>query len=163
MAGPGQEREADELPLGSEAFGRRETAGSTLAPLGGETFLGGSMSIRSRLVPLLALCFAGCYHASVETGRAPGTQHIEKGWASSFFGGAIPPSTVDAKAACPNGVSKVETQHSALNQMVGILTLAIYTPISIDVTCAAAPLAQAPQHPVNSAANVALKKTSATR
>jgi Bor protein len=117
------------------------------------------MPLRSRLVPLLALCFAGCYHASVETGRPPGSQHIEKGWASSYLGGAISPSTVDARSACASGVSKVETKHSFLNMLVGGLTLAIYTPMSIDVTCAAAPAAQT-QRPVSS---VAVGKTSASR
>ena len=109
------------------------------------------MQLRTRLVPLLALCFTGCYHASVETGRAPGSQHIEQGWASSYFAGAIPPKTVDAKSGCPNGVSRVETKHSFLNQMVGILTLSIYTPMSIEVTCAAtAPVAQTSQPPASS-------------
>ncbi len=105
------------------------------------------MLLRSRLVPLLALCFMGCYHASVETGRAPGSQHIEKGWAASYLGGLVGPSTIEARAACPNGISKVETKHSFLNGLVGGLTLAIYTPMSIDVTCAAAPAAYAPTPP----------------
>jgi hypothetical protein len=34
-------------------------------------------------------------------------------------------------------VAKVETRHSFLNQLVGILTLGIYTPMHIKVTCAA--------------------------
>jgi hypothetical protein len=38
---------------------------------------------------------------------------------------------------CPNGVSKVETQLSFVNMLVGNLTLGIYTPMSIKVTCAA--------------------------
>src|SRR5512132_3244969 len=108
------------------------------------------MQLRRRLIPLLALCFAGCYHASVETGRAPGPQHIEKGWVASYLGGTVGPSTVDVKAACANGVSKVETKHSFLNGLVGGLTLAIYTPMTIEVTCAAAPAAQAPQPPPSS-------------
>ena len=120
------------------------------------------MQLRTRLVPLLALCFTGCYHASVETGRAPGSQHIEQGWASSYFAGAISPQTIDAKSGCPNGVSKVETKHSFLNMLVGGLTLAVYTPISIDVTCAAGASTQTPPA-VNSGSNVSLKKASASR
>jgi len=120
------------------------------------------MQLRTRLVPLLALCFTGCYHASVETGRAPGSQHIEQGWASSYFAGAISPQTIDAKSGCPNGVSKVETKHSFLNMLVGGLTLAVYTPISIDVTCAAGASTQTPPA-VSSGSNVSLKKASASR
>jgi hypothetical protein len=96
------------------------------------------MQFRRRVLPLLCLCLGGCYHANVETGRAPGSQKIEKPWAASWVGGLVAPQPVDTKS-CPNGVSRVETQHSVLNQMVGVLTLAMYTPMSITVTCAAAP------------------------
>ena len=118
------------------------------------------MQLRSRIVALFALSLAGCYHASVETGRQPGQQHVEKGWASSYFAGAIPPSTVDVRSACTNGVSKVETKHSFLNMLVGSLTLSIYTPISIDVTCAAGTATQTPQRPATS---MPAGRTSASR
>jgi hypothetical protein len=117
--------------------------------------------LRRRLVPLLCLCFAGCYHANVETGRAPGNQRIENGWASSFLGGMVPPSTVEAKSSCPNGVSRVETQHSFLNGLVGVATLAIYTPISITVTCAAP--APASQRAISLAPDTTLKKAPSSR
>jgi hypothetical protein len=100
------------------------------------------MEFRSRVLWLLFLYLGGCYHANVETGRAPGNQRIEKGWASAYLGGIISPDPIDAKAACVNGVARVETQHSFLNQLVGIATLAIYTPISITVTCATGPTPQ---------------------
>lgn len=80
----------------------------------------------------------GCYHATVETGLAPSPQTIEKPWASSFVYGLVPPSIVETAAKCPSGVAKVETQLSFLNQLVGFLTLGIYTPMDIRVTCAAA-------------------------
>jgi len=106
------------------------------------------MQLRRCLAALVALCLTGCYHASVETGRAPGGQRIEQGWAGSYFGGLIGPSTVEARSACPHGVSRVETKHSFLNGLVGGLTLAIYTPMSIEVTCAAPAVAsQVPQAP----------------
>jgi Bor protein len=49
----------------------------------------------------------------------------------------VPPSTVSTAEKCPKGVAKVETQHTFLNQLVGALTLEIYTPMQIRVTCAA--------------------------
>jgi hypothetical protein len=61
---------------------------------------------------------------------------IDKAWASSWIIGLVPPSTVETQAKCPNGVSKVETQLSFLNMLVAALTLDIYTPMSIKVTCA---------------------------
>ena len=46
---------------------------------------------------------------------------------------------VDATSKCRNGVSKVETQRSFLNGFVAILTLGIYAPMEIKVTCARTP------------------------
>jgi hypothetical protein len=80
---------------------------------------------------------AGCYHATVETGATPSTVVIDKSFASSWIYGLVPPSTVSTAEKCPNGVAKVETEHSFVNQLVGILTLGIYTPMHIKVTCAA--------------------------
>src|SRR3989475_12938004 len=79
---------------------------------------------------------AGCFHATIETGLAPSNQVIEKGFASSWIAGLVPPSTVETQAKCPHGVSKVETQLSFVNQLVAFLTLDIYTPMNIKVTCA---------------------------
>jgi hypothetical protein len=80
---------------------------------------------------------AGCYHATVETGATPSSEVIDKAWASAWIYGLVPPSTVSTAEKCPNGVAKVETQHSFVNQLVGLLTLGIYTPMQITVTCAA--------------------------
>ena len=95
------------------------------------------------LVPraLLAVACAvsmGCYHASVETGAKPSTEVINKSFASGWVYGLVPPSTVSTAAKCPNGPAKVETQLSFVNGVVGILTLGIYTPMQVTVTCAAA-------------------------
>ncbi len=79
---------------------------------------------------------AGCFHATIETGLAPSNQVVEKGFASSWIAGLVPPSTVETQAKCPHGVSKVETQLSFVNQLVAFLTLDIYTPMNIKVTCA---------------------------
>ena len=84
---------------------------------------------------LIALC--GCYHATVETGATPSTVVLDKPWASSWIYGLVPPSTVSTQSRCTDGVAKVETQHTFLNQLVGALTLGIYTPMQIKVTCAA--------------------------
>lgn len=86
---------------------------------------------------MVVLGGAGCYHATVETGATPSTQVIAKPWAAGWVLGLVPPSTVQTAAKCPQGVAKVETQLSFLNQVVGILTIGIYTPMSIEVTCAA--------------------------
>lgn len=86
----------------------------------------------------------GCFHATIETGLAPSPQVIDQPWASAWVYGLVPPKTVEAMAKCPNGVSKVETQISFLNGLVGLLTFSIYTPMTIKVTCASGGSASIP-------------------
>ena len=88
------------------------------------------------LVAVFAL--VGCYHAVIETGRPAGGTEVYKPWAMSFVFGLIPPPIENVASACPNGVSKVETQHSFLNGLVAVVTFSIVTPIEIRVTCAGA-------------------------
>jgi hypothetical protein len=78
----------------------------------------------------------GCYHATIETDATPSSVTIEKAWASGWIYGLVPPSTISTAAKCPGGVARVETKLSFLNQLVSGLTLGIYTPMSIKVTCA---------------------------
>jgi hypothetical protein len=84
----------------------------------------------------IVLC-VGCYHATVETGAAPSNVVIHKSFASGWIFGLVPPSTIETQSRCPNGPAKVETQLSFVNQLVSFLTLSIYTPMEIKVTCAA--------------------------
>jgi hypothetical protein len=86
-----------------------------------------------------------CFHATIETGLTPSTQVLERKWASSWIYGLVPPKTVETASRCPNGVAKVETQLSFLNQVVHIITLGIYTPMDIRVTCALEAGTSAPQ------------------
>jgi hypothetical protein len=85
------------------------------------------------------LLLVGCYAARIETGLPPSTKVIRQPFASSWIYGLVPPKTVTTAAECPNGVAIVETQLSFLNQVVGFLTLGIYTPMQIVVTCAEKP------------------------
>jgi hypothetical protein len=83
----------------------------------------------------LAVTASGCYHATIETGAAPGTDTITIPWAHGFIYGLVPPSVVNAAQRCPRGVAKVETQMSFLNGLASAVTFGIYTPMQIDVTC----------------------------
>src|SRR5262249_42758095 len=98
---------------------------------------GGSMIRKLVLLGVVVSLSAGCYHATVVTGATPGSEKIEKDWAASFVAGLVAPDTVESQSQCSAGVARVETVHSFLNSLVGIVTLAIYTPMSIEVTCAA--------------------------
>src|SRR5437588_8864936 len=120
-----------------------------LVPFRGPTSTGGGHMNRSLELVAAAGVFllAGCYHATIETGLSPSNQVIEKGFASGWIAGLVPPSPVSTMSKCPNGVSKVETQLSFVNQLVAWLTLDIYTPMSIKVTCATGGRAEAPGSP----------------
>ena len=87
----------------------------------------------------------GCFHATIETGLTPSTKVLEKKWASSWIYGLVPPKTVETASRCPDGIAKVETQLSFLNQVVHLLTFSIYTPMDIRVTCALPAGTSAPQ------------------
>lgn len=86
------------------------------------------------LAALVAL--PGCYHATVMTGRTPGTQVIDRPFALGFVYGIVPPPTVNAMQECPQGVAMVETEITIVNALVQYLTLGIVTPMHIKVTCA---------------------------
>ena len=92
---------------------------------------------RIGMLMLVGALSAGCNHATIETGLAPSTRKIENKWASGWIFGLVPPPTVETAERCPDGVARVDTERSFLNQIVGILTIGIYTPMSIVVTCAA--------------------------
>lgn len=72
----------------------------------------------------------------VDTGRAPNGVQIEKRWANSFIYGLVPPDVVETASKCPDGLATVDTQLSFLNQLVGVITIGIYTPMEIIVACA---------------------------
>ena len=86
----------------------------------------------------LAAIAGACYHATIETGLPAGNETVENSFAAGWIYGLVPPSTVSTAAKCRSGVSKVETQLSFVNLLVGDLTLGIVTPMSIKATCAAA-------------------------
>ena len=101
----------------------------------------------TRAVLCLAVLLAGCYHATIETGRTPSNVTLEDRWADSWILGLVPPAIINTAARCPSGVARVETQLSFLNQLVGLLTFGIYTPMDVRVTCAQAGAAMGPVLP----------------
>ena len=93
--------------------------------------------LRSGLTAAIAVVLtSACFHATIETGLPPSTTVIQVDWAHGFIYGLVPPTTLATKAQCPNGVARVETQHSFLNMLASFVTFDLYTPISITVTCA---------------------------
>ncbi len=94
--------------------------------------------MKSAAVLVVIAVVSGCFNARIETGLTPSQQVIKEEWAPSWIYGAVSPPTVEVASTCPNGVAQVHTYHSFLNLLVGGLTFGIYTPITINVTCAQA-------------------------
>ena len=77
---------------------------------------------------------AGCYHATIDTGLAPGSKTVTM-WKHSFIAGLVPLEVVEAQSECENGVARVETQQSFANGLVSVLTFSTkYTTVKcVDV------------------------------
>ena len=95
------------------------------------------MRVRRAAAVVAAFALTGCWHAVIQTGRPESSDVISIKWANSFVFGLVPPPVLETAQRCTNGVAKVETQHSFLNALVAGITLGIYTPMQLDVTCAA--------------------------
>ncbi len=79
---------------------------------------------------------AGCYHAVIDTGRAPAGEPNVTPWAHGFIFGLVPPSITETVKKCPSGVAKVETQQSFVNGLASFVTGGLYSPMTISYTCA---------------------------
>jgi hypothetical protein len=80
----------------------------------------------------------------VNTGLPAGSTTIDRPWTSTFIFGLVPATPIDVRSQCTNGVAIVDTQMTFLNGLVGALTLGIYTPLSVSVTCASGGSAMRP-------------------
>lgn len=92
-----------------------------------------------KLIAFLSLIFllSSCYHAKISTDKQPSAQVVEKSWHHGFLFGLVYPSAVDAADECANGIAQVDTKLSFVNMLVGQITFGLYTPMNIQVTCAA--------------------------
>ena len=95
----------------------------------------------SRSLPTAAVAFAAllagtaCYKVTVVTAPEPANPAVvDKPWVNSFVYGLVPPSEIDVSKQC-RGISRVVTQRSFLNSLVGALTFSIYTPMQVTTTC----------------------------
>lgn len=81
------------------------------------------------------LMLTACYHTITTTNLNPGVVQTNA-WAPAFIY-ALVPAKVDAQAMCHGKpIQSVESQASFLNMVVGWITLGIFTPMSVTVTCA---------------------------
>ena len=92
--------------------------------------------LRTAVLATILATVTGCYHTTINTELTPSSQVIDVPWAPSFVFGLVPPKTVETAEECTNGVARVETEITFLNGLVGAITLGIFTPMHIKVTCA---------------------------
>ncbi len=84
----------------------------------------------------LLLSTVGCFHQVVHSGLTPSTTIVEKQYVATWLWGIVPAEPIDTRESCPSGVATVETQQTFMNGFVGVLTLGIYSPQSVRITCA---------------------------
>lgn len=90
-----------------------------------------------KLLPLaLALCcLSGCYKSTFVYNSAGGSQVLEETRSHKLFGLIGPGKVMRADRMCPAGVASVETKASFGNMCLSCVTLNIYTPRTVVVTC----------------------------
>ena len=84
----------------------------------------------------ISLSTGACFHAIVETGRPAGTATVQRPWTATYLWGLVPAAEINTATLCPQGVARVETQQTFANGLVSALTIGIYTPRSVTITCA---------------------------
>jgi hypothetical protein len=95
------------------------------------------MRWRGAAVALLVLS-TGCYKATFirDSNAVRGVEHDE--WTNFFLFGLVNEQTIDVHQFCPNGkVAQVQTGANFGTGLVSVLTIGIYTPRKVYVTCAA--------------------------
>lgn len=76
------------------------------------------------------------------TGKEASNTVVQEKWAPSFIFGIVP-ARIDVSEECPNGIASAERKFSFPNMVVNTLTLGIYLPQSVTVTCAAGSMSAA--------------------
>ena len=95
------------------------------------------MRIKLLALAVASLTLNGCSHVTVISAAPPAPEVVDKQLQGSFIYGLVPPPELNTRSDCPNGVAKVETEHSFMNGLLSVVTIGIYTPIHTKVTCAA--------------------------
>ena len=96
-------------------------------------------SMLRTLTLVLLLSTSGCYYAMIDTGRPESVRTVEERWAPAYVGGIMAPRLGDVVERCPHGAARVSAHRSVANLAVTVLTLGLYAPTTVEVTCALEP------------------------
>lgn len=94
---------------------------------------------RRRWVPMvLCVSLAACFHQVVQTGRNPAAVPvvIDKPFVTTWLWGLVAADEIDVRKECPAGVAVVTTEMSFMNGLATAITLGIWSPQHVTVTCA---------------------------
>jgi hypothetical protein len=78
----------------------------------------------------------GCFHQVVDTGLPRSTTTVTKSFHPSYLFGLVAGSPIDVRQQCPSGIAVASTRQTFANGVVGMLTLGIFTPHEVSITCA---------------------------
>ncbi len=87
-------------------------------------------------VSLFALCSSACFHQVVQTGSTAGTTVVDMPWVTTWLWGLVAAQEIDVRQQCPRGAAIIETEMSFVNGLASAVTLGIWTPQHVRVTCA---------------------------
>ena len=92
---------------------------------------------RLLVLAVVVVTASACYRQVVQTGRTPGPTVIDKPWTNAFLWGLVAPAPIDVSTQCRTGIATVVTQQSFVNGLASLLTLGLYSPRHVTITCAA--------------------------
>ena len=84
------------------------------------------MGWKSRVLGgLMLLTTTACFH-----------QVVQHKWVSTWIFGLVEAKPIDARLSCPTGVATIDTQTSFVNGLAAMITLGIWDPQTVTITCA---------------------------
>ena len=93
---------------------------------------------RTLHVAFLALA-TGCFHVNYVTNRPPAAAPAYDAWHTDVVWGLVEVSDpVDVATVCPNGYARIESQLTFVQGLLQYITIGIYNPQSVTITCASA-------------------------
>lgn len=88
-------------------------------------------------LPALVLCSlsVGCFHTRVYSAGLPDPDTPIEVRRAAYFWGLKAPQSLFVDKSCPRGIAQVETRHTAGDLGWTVLTLGVYSPLTLRVTC----------------------------
>lgn len=100
--------------------------------------------IRKGMLVAAVMLLSGCWHQVVATGLTAGSTKVDKMWTSTFIFGLVEAKPIDVREQCKSGVAFVESKFEVMNWLGAVITLGIWVPWHVTVTCASGGSASLP-------------------